>query len=122
MSWVETQGQTLRHCRTHIELEASSFVCIFETSSLLDPIIMANKTRRRRASIEIVDAKQAVDLATAQTYSENVFLFVPNLIGKLSSEWPSPMLIRLIRLYSCDHGRAVIALHELSPNLLYVIV
>lgn len=42
---------------------------------------MANKTRRRRASIEIVDAKQAVDLATAQTYSENVFLFVPNLIG-----------------------------------------
>jgi len=39
------------------------------------------KTRRRRASIEIVDAKQAVDLATAQTYSENVFLFVPNIIG-----------------------------------------
>jgi len=31
--------------------------------------------------MEIVDAKQAVDLATAQTYSENVFLFVPNLIG-----------------------------------------
>jgi CDP-diacylglycerol--inositol 3-phosphatidyltransferase len=47
---------------------------------------MTNKTRRRRASIEIVDAKQAVDLATAQTYSENVFLFAPNLIGKLSSE------------------------------------
>jgi CDP-diacylglycerol--inositol 3-phosphatidyltransferase len=44
------------------------------------------KMRRRRASMEIVDAKQAVDLATAQTYSENVFLFVPNLIGKLSSE------------------------------------
>lgn len=39
------------------------------------------KARRRRASIELVDAKQAVDLATAQTYSENVFLFVPNLIG-----------------------------------------
>jgi CDP-diacylglycerol--inositol 3-phosphatidyltransferase len=43
------------------------------------------KTRRRRASIDLVDAKQAVDLATAQTYSENVFLFVPNLIGKLFS-------------------------------------
>ena len=27
----------------------------------------------------------AVDLATAQSYSENVFLFVPNLIGKLSA-------------------------------------
>jgi CDP-diacylglycerol--inositol 3-phosphatidyltransferase len=38
--------------------------------------------RRRRSSIELVDAKEAVDLATAQTYSENVFLFVPNLIGK----------------------------------------
>jgi len=38
-------------------------------------------TRRRRPSLELVDAKQAVDLATAQSYSENVFLFVPNLIG-----------------------------------------
>jgi CDP-diacylglycerol--inositol 3-phosphatidyltransferase len=37
--------------------------------------------RRRRGSIEVVDAKVAVDLATAQSYSENVFLFVPNLIG-----------------------------------------
>ncbi|KAI0362239.1 phosphatidylinositol synthase [Trametes cingulata] len=37
--------------------------------------------KRRRGSLDIVDAKVAVDLATAQTYSENVFLFVPNLIG-----------------------------------------
>ncbi|KAF9500946.1 phosphatidylinositol synthase [Pleurotus eryngii] len=36
---------------------------------------------RRRASIEVVDANVALDLATAQTYSENVFLFVPNIIG-----------------------------------------
>ncbi|KAH7889282.1 phosphatidylinositol synthase [Phlebopus sp. FC_14] len=36
---------------------------------------------RRRNSMDVVDAKVAVDLATAQTYSENVFLFVPNLIG-----------------------------------------
>jgi hypothetical protein len=45
---------------------------------------MANSSsnrRRRGPSIEVVDAKVAVDLATAQTYSENVFLFVPNLIG-----------------------------------------
>ncbi|KAL9715075.1 phosphatidylinositol synthase 1 (CDP-alcohol phosphatidyltransferase1) [Leucoagaricus gongylophorus] len=40
-----------------------------------------SRNRRRGGSIEIVDAKKAVDLATAQTYSENVFLFVPNLIG-----------------------------------------
>ncbi|KAI0079954.1 phosphatidylinositol synthase [Panus rudis PR-1116 ss-1] len=36
---------------------------------------------RRRGSIDVVDAKVAVDLATAQSYSENVFLFIPNLIG-----------------------------------------
>ena len=41
--------------------------------------------RRRRSSMDVVDAKEAVDLATAQTYSENVFLFVPNLIGELDS-------------------------------------
>lgn len=40
-----------------------------------------SQKRRRGHSIEVVDAKVAVDLATAQTYSENVFLFVPNLIG-----------------------------------------
>ena len=38
---------------------------------------------RRRDSIRHVDAKVAVDLATAQTYSENVFLFIPNLIGEM---------------------------------------
>lgn len=37
----------------------------------------------RRNSIEVFDAKHAVDLATNQTYEENVFLFVPNLIGML---------------------------------------
>jgi len=42
-----------------------------------------SKGSRRRPSIDVVDAKVAVDLATAQTYSENVFLFVPNLIGAL---------------------------------------
>ena len=41
----------------------------------------ATHKRRKGASIEVVDAKVAVDLATAQTYSENVFLFVPNIIG-----------------------------------------
>lgn len=32
--------------------------------------------------MDVVDAKVAVDLATAQSYKENVFLFVPNLIGE----------------------------------------
>ncbi|PPQ63084.1 hypothetical protein CVT24_005939 [Panaeolus cyanescens] len=44
-------------------------------------MVKSTSTRRKRASMELVDAKQAVDLATAQSYSENVFLFVPNLIG-----------------------------------------
>lgn len=48
------------------------------SSSNIDAVL-----KRRRASvIEVVDAKSAVDLATAQSYSENVFLFVPNLIGE----------------------------------------
>ncbi|TFY81767.1 hypothetical protein EWM64_g2244 [Hericium alpestre] len=44
---------------------------------------MAGKSssRRAKASVEVVDPKHAVDLATAQSYSENIFLFVPNLIG-----------------------------------------
>jgi hypothetical protein len=41
-----------------------------------------NSLKRRRNSIEVFDGKHALDLATAQTYSENVFLFVPNLIGE----------------------------------------
>ncbi len=44
----------------------------------------STSTRRKRPSLELVDAKEAVDLATAQSYSENVFLFVPNLIGMSS--------------------------------------
>lgn len=40
-----------------------------------------NGVVRRRGSIDIVDARVAVDLATAQSYKENVFLFIPNLIG-----------------------------------------
>lgn len=42
---------------------------------------MMTTSRRKRESISVFDAKFAVDLATAQSYSENVFLFVPNLIG-----------------------------------------
>ena len=51
------------------------------------PAIDAVLKRRRASIIEVVDAKSAVDLATAQSYSENVFLFVPNLIGELT---PTP--------------------------------
>jgi len=43
---------------------------------------MAKKQSRPRDAIS-VDAKEAVDLATAQTYQENVFLFLPNIIGQL---------------------------------------
>ena len=43
---------------------------------------MSNGIVRRRGSIDVVDAKVAVDLATKQSYKENVFLFVPNLIGE----------------------------------------
>ena len=48
------------------------------------PLAMSTKQpahRRKGGSVEVVDSKYAVDLATQQSYSENVFLFVPNLIG-----------------------------------------
>jgi CDP-diacylglycerol--inositol 3-phosphatidyltransferase len=43
----------------------------------------ARPSSRRRRGSDVVDAKVAVDLATAQSYGvkENIFLFVPNLIG-----------------------------------------
>ena len=52
------------------------------TPSGSSPGIDAVLKRRRASVIEVVDAKSAVDLATAQSYSENIFLFVPNLIGE----------------------------------------
>ena len=62
------------------------------SSSSIDAVL-----KRRRASIiEVVDAKSAVDLATAQSYSENVFLFVPNLIGELTPPH------RTTRLFLCS--------------------
>ena len=55
---------------------------------------MSNGIVRRRGSIDVVDAKVAVDLATAQSYKENVFLFVPNLIGALPSVVSRPCIVR----------------------------
>ena len=53
-------------------------------SANFSPLAMSVKQpahRRKGGSVEVVDSKYAVDLATQQSYSENVFLFVPNLIG-----------------------------------------
>jgi len=85
----------------------------------------STSTRRRRPSLEIVDAKQAVDLATAQSYSENVFLFVPNLIGKSASSGRFYVVLysaTSFRLYARYHGRPVTILYELSSQILYFIV
>jgi hypothetical protein len=107
------------------------------SSSKIDAVL-----KRRRASvIEVVDAKSAVDLATAQSYSENVFLFVPNLIGEFTHSvvhataplrsviyyrvaWirpsgvaPSVMDFRMSRVHSSDPSRARHALHELPPEV-----
>lgn len=75
------------------------------------------KKLRRRASIDVVDAKVAVDLATAQTYSENVFLFVPNLIGT----WPV-MIIYHFSYWSIGYTRiilAILSLHYMSYHPKY---
>lgn len=63
--------------------------------------------RRRRPSLEIVDAKQAVDLATAQP--ENVFLFVPNLIG-----YSRIILAGFSMHYMPDHPKACMLLYTVS--------
>jgi hypothetical protein len=68
------------------------------TPSGSSPAIDAVLKRRRASIIEVVDAKSAVDLATAQSYSENVFLFVPNLIGEpilTLLTWPLSYLVSL---------------------------
>ena len=72
---------TKSRIRKHLSL-FSQLVYPLDCVSLLTT--MATTLTRRRGSIDIVDAKVAVDLATAQSYRENVFLFVPNLIGKLT--------------------------------------
>ena len=68
--------------------------------------------RRRGTSVEVVDAKFAVDLATAQTYSENVFLFVPNLIGVLACE------ITWQNHWHCSTGYTRILLAALSLHFM----
>lgn len=96
--------------------------------SLSSTLIMSSNgptvLTRRRPSIDIVDAKVAVDLATAQTYSENVFLFVPNLIGQSIFHHSSSLLMNshLRRLLSCHTRSSVAALHEPSSEVLYIVV
>jgi len=111
------------------------------------PAIDAVLKRRRASVIEVVDAKSAVDLATAQSYSENVFLFVPNLIGKPTPTpltRPPPYVVLFIvmsrgpllrdslasapldffrllaaRVHSSDPRRTCHALHELPSKVFH---
>ena len=83
---------------------------------------MADSTRQRRLQrppIEVVDAKVAVDLATAQTYSENVFLFVPNLIGAQVRDQSNSDTDLVRRIYTRHSGGVVAPFHELSSKVLY---
>ena len=82
--------------------------------------------QRRRRHSDVVDPKQAVDLATAQTYSENVFLFVPNLIGRFSWGFMSSSAPRLLfppplppRLLAGSPGCCRAAFHELPSEVLH---
>ncbi|KAG8906281.1 CDP-diacylglycerol-inositol 3-phosphatidyltransferase [Tulasnella sp. 403] len=67
------------------------------------------RSGRRRDSIDVIDAKVAVDLATHQTYEENVFLFVPNLIG-----YGRILLAGLSLNYMKSHPKVCTALYGLS--------
>ena len=93
------------------------------------PPVSSLRKMRRRGAIDVVDAKVAVDLATAQTYSENVFLFIPNLIGtpfQLPRFLPpSPASTRVDscrfrhRLHAYHTSRPLSPLYELPPKILY---
>ena len=80
-----------------------------------------SRARQRGSSIGLVDAKAAVDLATAQTYSENVFLFVPNLIGENGRRFfACQELKRVGRLHANYIGRTIATFHELPSKILHV--
>jgi CDP-diacylglycerol--inositol 3-phosphatidyltransferase len=85
------------------------------------PLEMRKLERRRRES-DVVDAKLAVDLATAQTYDENVFLFLPNIIGKRYFVIPSSACSNFNRIYSCDSCGAVDTLYENPPENVHPVV
>lgn len=68
----------------------------FTTMSLAPDRLQLDK--RRRGS-QVVDGKLALDLAT-HTYDENVYLFVPNLIGQ--SVAPRLLVLTLSRLHTCN--------------------
>lgn len=58
----------------------------FRHPSFLSLLPMPKPASQKGSSIGLIDAKGAVDRATAQTYTDNVFLFVPNLIGSFSPQ------------------------------------
>lgn len=83
--------------------------------------------RRKGGSVEVVDSKYAVDLATQQSYSENIFLFVPNLIGQSVVPFtvrPSPQY-SLISPWAPGYSRIILAglaLHYMSYHPKYCTV
>jgi len=82
----------------------------------------SSNQRRRRGSLEVVDPKHAVDLATAQSYSENVFLFVPNLIGTFHLFRRPLAHYRTVpntRIHPYHFGWPRTALHELPSKVLH---
>jgi CDP-alcohol phosphatidyltransferase len=55
---------------------------------------------RRKGSFGNFNAKDVLDRATRQTYSENVFLFIPNLIGVSSRMYNVPTSLQLCTGYT----------------------
>jgi hypothetical protein len=85
---ADGDGESLTVSQARSGQGASSPLAVSPFPPFPQPPAMSTKTpvhRRKGGSVEVVDSKYAVDLATQQSYSENVFLFVPNLIGQCSS-------------------------------------
>jgi hypothetical protein len=79
---------------------------------------MPKSANQKGSSIGLIDAKGAVDRATAQTYTDNVFLFVPNLIGTILFRRPQ----RLSDTFQIGYTRIILAglsLHFMSYHPKY---
>lgn len=113
---VDCFGLTFAFC------PASLLVCLVPPPICALPAMPANATghNSKEDSVLVVNANAALNLATNQSYKENVFLFAPNLIGALCALRGQVGVLTVgDRVHPGHPRRAFSSLHELSPKILH---